>query len=117
MKEKIYDTFTAVTGEQPMKEKIVECEKSFQPIVQYSFNENYVRWLESRIFKIEKFIEDACNNEIDDCNKAVNEVTDGSEQIFEGRREYAEYILRCKDKGWYLDNDTNANQLELDIEK
>lgn len=112
--DKPYDSFTEETGEQPTKRQTIECEKSFEPIVQYSFNENYVRWLESRLVKIERFLQEFCENEIADCEQAVEEVTDGSEDIFRGRQEICEYILRAKYKGWIYGEKTNPDQQELE---
>ena len=41
---------------------------------------------------IEK-IKEACENCIEDGNEAIEEVTDGSEDIYEGRIEFASQIL------------------------
>jgi len=38
-------------------------------------------------------IKKACKNCIEDGNKAIEEVTDGSEDIYEGRIEFASQIL------------------------
>ena len=38
-------------------------------------------------------IKKACEDCIEDANKAIEEVTDGSEDIYEGRMEFAEQIL------------------------
>ena len=44
----------------------------------------------------------------------MEEVTDGSEQIYEGMKEFAEYMLRAKEKGWLYGEKTNPNQQELE---
>jgi hypothetical protein len=38
-------------------------------------------------------IKKACEQCIEDSNEAIEEVTDGSEDIYEGRMEFAEQIL------------------------
>lgn len=44
-------------------------------------------------------IKKACENCIDDANKAIEEVTDGSEDIYEGRMEFASTILDLIEEG------------------
>jgi hypothetical protein len=38
-------------------------------------------------------IKEACENCINDAEKAIEEVTDGSEDIYEGRMEFANQVL------------------------
>jgi hypothetical protein len=45
--------------------------------------------LKEKLDKIKK----SCEQCIDDSNEAIEEVTDGSEYIYEGRMEFAEQIL------------------------
>ena len=48
--------------------------------------------IESLKEKLDK-IKIACEQCIDDSNEAIEELTDGSEDIYEGRMEFAEQIL------------------------
>lgn len=46
-----------------------------------------------QFIKVIDEIKKTCEQCIDDSNEAIEEVTDGSEDIYEGRMEFAEQIL------------------------
>jgi hypothetical protein len=60
----------------------ISCERIHRPI----------KNREDKMTILEK-IKEACENCIEDGNEAIEEVTDGSEDIYEGRIEFASQIL------------------------
>ena len=83
-KDKIHDMYTGATDRQPNEDR-----------------EKYIRWLETEVKALHRGLTKYCEDEILDCEIAVKEVTDGSEQVFEGRSEFAGAIIRNLENAWY----------------